>query len=77
MARFVSINRLEHSERLEDALVDAELEESPEGRRWRIVQRGENHRPLYLSDHLFHELFAPVDPPAHARFVGTSMPTPN
>ena len=57
--KFVSINRLEHSAQLEDALVDAEPDES--GRRWRVLQPGENHKPVYLPDRLFHELFAPVD----------------
>ncbi len=68
MASFVSINRLERSGRLEEALVDAEVEDSPRGRRWRIRQRGENRRPLYLSDQLFHELFAPLDSSARAAF---------
>jgi hypothetical protein len=61
MAKFVSINRLEHSARLEEALVEAEPEESGHERRWRVVQTGENHRPVYFPDSLFHELFAPAE----------------
>jgi hypothetical protein len=72
MASFVSINRLERSGRIEEALVDAEVEDSPRGRRWRIRQSGENRRPLYLPDHLFHELFAPLDSPARAAFLQRS-----
>ena len=61
MPRFVSISRLERSGRLEDAVVDAEVELSPTGRRWRIQQHGENPKPVYLPDGVFHELFAPLD----------------
>jgi hypothetical protein len=59
MARFLSINRLEHSVSIEDALVDAEPDLTHH--RWRVVQPGENHKPFYLPDALFHELFAPAE----------------
>ena len=77
MAKFVSIDRLERSARLADAVVEAEPEDFGHGRRWRVQQPGENKRPVYLPDALFHELFAPLDQCIHAVFTPTGAITPN
>jgi hypothetical protein len=77
MAKFVSIDRLERTGRLAEALVEAEPEGSGRRRRWRVQQPGENKRPVYLPDALFHELFAPIDRCVHAVFTPTGAITPN